>query len=71
MAWIPLALQVLPLIPGFIESGVKLADAVMSDPAVSPEDKAALAEDLRSLNLRLQGLIDRVRASHFPHSSRG
>ena len=66
MSFIPIALQVLPLIPGLIESGFKIADAFMADPAVSPEDKKALAAKLDELHERLNAMVTRVRASQFP-----
>ena len=66
MAFIPIALQILPLIPGMIESGLKIADALMGDPAVSSEDKKVLADKLDELHERLTTLSARVKASQFP-----
>ena len=66
MSFIPIALQVLPLIPGLIESGFKIADAIMADPAVSKEDKETLARELGELHERLNAMVSRVKASQFP-----
>mgnify|MGYP001602328992 CR=1 FL=1 len=66
MSFLSLALQVLPLIPGLLDSGIKIADAIMDDPAVSPEDKKALADKLDELHERLNSLSARVKASQFP-----
>ena len=66
MAWIPLALQVLPLVPDLINSGIKIADALMQDPAVSDDEKAALKAKLDEVAARLNELVDRVKASKFP-----
>ena len=66
MSWIPMALQVLPLIPGLLDSGIRIANAIMDDPAVSDEDKKAMLQELTELNARLSSLVDRVKASKFP-----
>ena len=70
MSWIPLTLQLLPLIPGLIDSGIKIADAVMQDPATTDDDKKVLEAQLDELSKRLELVVARVRASRFPDFSK-
>ena len=65
MSWIPLALQVMQHAPTLIDSGIKIADAFMRDPAVSEEDKNKLLADLETKRAALDDLVARVKASKF------
>ena len=65
MAWIPLAMQALVHVPQLIDTGIKLADAIMAEPAVSDEDKTKLLADLEAKRASLDNLVERVKASRF------
>ena len=65
MAWIPLAIQALQYAPTLIETGIKLSNAIMQEPAVSEEDKAALLVRLEAERVALADLVNRVKASRF------
>lgn len=57
MAFIPLALQLLPLIPGFIEGTMKIIDVVKGDPNISEATRIeldALSATLKEVNARVQ-----------------
>ncbi len=62
MAIIPLAMQLLPLVPGLIDSAVKIVDALKSDPATPADAKAELEQV--SANLKLA--VERVKNAPLP-----
>lgn len=59
MAFVPLAVTLLPLIPQFVNTVLNLVDAVRRDPGLPEEDKAlldALSADLAAINMRVQAV---------------
>lgn len=62
MAMIPIALQLLPLIPSLIDNALKVVDAVRQDPATPEEAKA----DLAAVSDRLNAIVERVKLVRLP-----
>lgn len=56
------ALQILPLIPGLLDSTFKIIQAVRDDPATPEAAKIELAE----LGARLDDIVVRVKALQWP-----
>lgn len=61
MAFVPIALQLLPMIPGLVESVVKIVQAIRQDPA-TPEAVKAQLDDVEA---RLQETAAKVAAVQF------
>lgn len=62
MAFIPIALQLLPLIPGLVDNALKIVDAVKSDPATPADVK----ESLEEVSRHLDDAVARVKAVRLP-----
>lgn len=67
MAFLPLALQLLPLIPALIDNAIKIANAIRHDP-MTPEDVKA---ELDALEARLLEVVERVKNAPLPTPSNG
>lgn len=62
MAFIPLALTLLPLIPGLIDNAIKIVNAVRQDPMTPEEAKA----ELDAAAARLEEVLVRVKNAPLP-----
>lgn len=62
MAMIPIALQLLPLIPDLVSNVIKLVNAVRHDPATPEEAKA----DLDAVAVRLEEVKAQVAVVKLP-----
>lgn len=56
-AIIPVALQLLPMIPSLIDNALKIVEVLRGDPATPEEARATLDE----LSVKLAGIVERVR----------
>ena len=62
MAFIPIALQLLPLIPGMVEGLFKIVEVVRADPSTPAEAKA----ELDGLSERLAACVEKVKHAPLP-----
>ena len=62
MAFIPIAIQLLPLIPSLVENVIKIVEAIRHDPVTSEEAKA----DLEAISARLTEVKAQVAAVRLP-----
>lgn len=62
MALVPLALSLLPIIPGLIRDVLKIVDVVRGDPMTPAEVKAQLDQ----IAVDLAAVVERVKAAPLP-----
>lgn len=67
MAFVPIALQLAPLIPGLIQSIVTIVNSVRADPALPEEMKA----QLDALSAALDEVAERVKGVELPPPGSG
>ena len=62
MAFIPIAIQLLPLIPGLIESVVKVVETIAGAPETPEETRA----ELTAVSERLREVLEKVKQARLP-----
>jgi hypothetical protein len=63
MAMVPLAVSLIPLLPGLIKAVMDVVDRVQQDPSLTPEQRKAV---LDTLSIQLAEVNQRVQATQLP-----